>query len=133
MAANLQQEYKRKLCGRAREGDEKFGQHEVTMRVDFKMRRGGLRLRERGRGDPPCMLSKCHLHAREAHFQGGHTKREGGAPQERELGIEVVGTNFLVFDHLSRLQGGLPRCGSPSNLCFSYLLIAHEEGGCPSC
>jgi hypothetical protein len=30
------------------------------MRVDLKMRRGGIILRERRRGDPPCMLSKCH-------------------------------------------------------------------------
>jgi hypothetical protein len=56
MAANLQQEYNKKIEW------------------------------ERGRGDPPCMLSKCHLHAREAHFQGGRTKREEGTPHERGKG-----------------------------------------------
>jgi hypothetical protein len=54
------------LSGGARESEEKLGNHEVTMRIPPKMRRGGLLLRERGRGEPPCMLSKCHLHAREA-------------------------------------------------------------------
>jgi hypothetical protein len=58
VAAKLQQDYKREV-GRARESEEKFGQHGVTMKVHAQMRRGGLLLRERGRRDPPCMLYKC--------------------------------------------------------------------------
>jgi hypothetical protein len=37
---------------RARESEEKFGQHRVTLKLHSKMRRGGLLLRERRRGDP---------------------------------------------------------------------------------
>jgi hypothetical protein len=64
---------------RARESEEKFGQHGVTIKVNVKMRRGGLLLRERGRGDPPCMLSKCHSQKREAHSRQGGTTREGNS------------------------------------------------------
>jgi hypothetical protein len=69
--------------GRARKSEEKIRQHGVAMKLDVKMRRGGLLLRERGRGDPPCMLSKCHSKRRKlTHGEGeaeGHTMREGNS------------------------------------------------------
>jgi hypothetical protein len=45
---------------RARESEEKIGQHGVAMRIDAKMSRGGFLLREGRKRDPPWMLSKWH-------------------------------------------------------------------------
>jgi hypothetical protein len=57
--------------GRARESEEKIGQHGVAEKLDEK--RGGVTflLRERSKRDPPCMLSKCHFQKRQAHSRGG--------------------------------------------------------------
>jgi hypothetical protein len=82
VAAVWQQYYKRKW-GRARESEEKIGQHGVAMKLDGK--RGGVSflLRERGKRGPPCMLSKWHSCKRGAPLggrtieRGGHTLGEG--------------------------------------------------------
>jgi hypothetical protein len=82
----MQQYYKRENGERARESEEKFGQHGVAIKLHVQMRRGGFILRERGRGDPPCMLSKCHSQKREAHSRGrGGEERRGGHHERGEL------------------------------------------------
>jgi hypothetical protein len=64
---------------RTRESEEKFGQHGVAIKLHVKMRRIRFLLRERGRRNPPCMLSKCHFQKRKAHSKGGGTMREGNS------------------------------------------------------
>jgi hypothetical protein len=59
-AAMWQQYYKRENGGRARESEEKIGQHGVSMKLDVKMRRVASLLREGERRDPACMYYKCH-------------------------------------------------------------------------
>jgi len=63
--------------GRARESEEKIGQHGVAMKLDGK--RGGVSflLRERGKRDPPCMLSKWHSCKRGAPLREVHHRERG--------------------------------------------------------
>jgi hypothetical protein len=63
--------------GRARESEEKIGQHGVAMKLDVKNEERGLSFKGgRGKRDPPCMLYKCHS-KRGAHSRGAHHERGG--------------------------------------------------------
>ena len=79
---------------RVRESEEKFGQHGVAMRIDTKMRRGGLILREGERRDPPCMHYKCHSKRRKL-IQGGGTHHERGGTPTRRGNSKNGGINLL--------------------------------------
>jgi hypothetical protein len=72
VAAIWQQYYKRENGGRARESEEKIGQHGVAMKLDGKMRRGAFLLRERGRETPLACITSVTP-------KGGLTQG-GGAP-----------------------------------------------------
>jgi hypothetical protein len=56
------------------------------MKLDVKMSRGALLLREKRRRDPPCMYYKCHSKGGGS-TQGGRTIEKGGTLHERGLGI----------------------------------------------
>jgi hypothetical protein len=111
-AARLQE----KIWERARESEEKFGQHEVTMRVHVKMRRGGLLLRERGRGDPPCMLSKCHSMQGRPTPRGAHHEEGGHTMRERKLSFRGWEPPLLCLNISLGSKGGTQGVGPLSNL-----------------
>jgi hypothetical protein len=75
VTAIWQQYYKRENGGRARESEEKIGQHGVAMKLDVKMRRGGFSFKGEKQRDPPCMLTSV-TPKRGRLTQGGG----GGAP-----------------------------------------------------
>jgi hypothetical protein len=69
---------------RARESEEKIGQHGVAMKF-IKKRRGELSFKG-GRGErPPLHVSKWHSCKRGGPLRG-RTKRERGTPHERGKG-----------------------------------------------
>jgi hypothetical protein len=77
VVAIWQQYYKRGNGERARESEEKIGQHGVAMKSYAK--RGGKRflLRGRRKRDPPCMLSKWHSGKSWAPLRGVHHRERG--------------------------------------------------------
>jgi hypothetical protein len=80
VVAIWQQYYKRENGGRARESEEKIGQHGVDMKLDVKNEERGIYFKGKmERGDPPCMHYKCHSQKREAHSKGGGAMREGNS------------------------------------------------------
>jgi hypothetical protein len=78
VVALWQQYYKRENGGRTRETEEKNGQHEVSLKLDVKVRRGAFLLREGRKRDPPCMLYTCHFIIWRVHSRGAHYMRERG-------------------------------------------------------
>jgi hypothetical protein len=107
--------------GRARESEEKIGQHGVAMKLDGK-RRGAFLLRERARETPlACSPSGTHarggLHSRGAHF------RRGGALR-REIKVKGGGNPLLVFKHLLYGPRGAPKVwGPPQPLVLSFSIF----------
>jgi hypothetical protein len=85
------------------------------MKLDAKMRRGGLLLREGERRDPPCMLYKCHFSCKGVHSRGVH-HRERGHHRREEKVLRGWEPPFSMFKPLSKHQGGRPRCGALPNL-----------------
>jgi hypothetical protein len=62
---------------RARESEEKIGQHGVAMRIVAKSGGVSFVLRERSKRDLPCMLSKWHSCKRGPTLKGVHFIKGG--------------------------------------------------------